>query len=203
MKGFWESNFKANLGNGWNGPFSALSHVIVQLWTKEQEKRWADTAEVWREQNDKECLVKHSHECNHPHFKILDSRIWGEMTRSSWVSLFVDDLVEFDKYCIRQQDPNIYSDTAQGEVPCLGWRGAVGSFTGNEGEICLTLPRVKISPSLLLTSLPHTHRIPPHCFTALKKVISAFCNPHPTPFGETCHKMRKKLIDPLWSRERE
>ena len=27
------------------------------------------------------------------------------------VSLFVDDLVEFDKYCIRLQEPNIYSDT--------------------------------------------------------------------------------------------
>ena len=29
------------------------------------------------------------------------------------VSLFVHDLVEFDKYCIsiRQQDPNIFSDT--------------------------------------------------------------------------------------------
>ena len=32
------------------------------------------------------------------------------------VSLFVYDLVEFDKYCIRQQDPNIYSDT---EARCL------------------------------------------------------------------------------------
>ena len=27
------------------------------------------------------------------------------------VSLFVHDLVEFDKYCIRQQDPHIYYDT--------------------------------------------------------------------------------------------
>ena len=32
------------------------------------------------------------------------------------VSLFVYDLVEFDKYSIRQQDPNIYSDT---EARCL------------------------------------------------------------------------------------
>ena len=34
------------------------------------------------------------------------------------VSLFVHDLVEFDKYCIsiRQQDPNIFSDT---EARCL------------------------------------------------------------------------------------
>ena len=149
MKGFWEPNFKANRGNGRNGPFSALSHVIVQLWTKEQEKRWADTAEVWREQNDKECLVNHSHECNHPRFKILDSRIWGEMTRSSWVSLFVDDLVEFDKYCIRQQDPNIYSDTAQGEVPCLGWRGAVGSLQEmkvRSASLCLK-SNLALSPS--------------------------------------------------------
>ena len=27
------------------------------------------------------------------------------------VSLFVDDLVEFDKHCIRQQEAHIYSDT--------------------------------------------------------------------------------------------
>ena len=32
------------------------------------------------------------------------------------VSLFVYDLVEFDKYSNRQQDPNIYSDT---EARCL------------------------------------------------------------------------------------
>ena len=34
------------------------------------------------------------------------------------LSLFVYDLVEFDKYCIsiRQQDPNIFSDT---EARCL------------------------------------------------------------------------------------
>ena len=36
--------------------------------------------------------------------------------RGDAVSLFVYDLVEFDKYCIRQQDPNIYSDT---EASCL------------------------------------------------------------------------------------
>ena len=36
--------------------------------------------------------------------------------RGDAVSLFVYDLVEFDKYCIRQQDPNIYSDT---EARCL------------------------------------------------------------------------------------
>ena len=36
--------------------------------------------------------------------------------RGDAVSLFVYDLVEFDKYCIRQQDPNMYSDT---EASCL------------------------------------------------------------------------------------
>ena len=40
------------------------------------------------------------------------------------VSLFVYDLVEFDKYSIRQQDPNIYSDT---EARCLVYAGE-GSF---------------------------------------------------------------------------
>ena len=141
--------FQGKFGKWVKRAFFARSHVIVQLLSGEQEKRWADTAEVWREQNDKECLVKHSHECNHPHFKILDSRIWGEMTRSSWVSLFVDDLVEFDKYCIRQQDPNIYSDTAQGEVPCLGWRGAVGSLQEmkvRSASLCLK-SNLALSPS--------------------------------------------------------
>ena len=42
---------------------------------------------------------------------VLVQRLRGDV-----VSLFVYDLVEFDKYCIRQQDPNIYSDT---EARCL------------------------------------------------------------------------------------
>ena len=192
--------FQGKFGKWVKRAFFARSHVIVQLLSGEQEKRWADTAEVWREQNDKECLVKHSHECNHPHFKILDSRIWGEMTRSSWVSLFVDDLVEFDKYCIRQQDPNIYSDTAQGEVPCLGWRGAVGSFTGNEGEICLTLPQVKPRP---LSFQRHCRIRTEYRHTVLQLLKRLYrLSVIPTPFSETCYKMQKK-IDPLWSRERE
>ena len=44
------------------------------------------------------------------------SRRSGRCTPGGDVSLFVYDSIEFDKYCIRQQDPNIYSDT---EARCL------------------------------------------------------------------------------------
>ena len=39
------------------------------------------------------------------------------------VSLFVYDLVEFDKYCIRQQKLNIYFDTAASALsnPNMSW----------------------------------------------------------------------------------
>ena len=41
--------------------------------------------------------------------------IWDGTVDSIAVSLFVDDLVKFGKYSIRQQDPNIYRKNTIGD----------------------------------------------------------------------------------------
>ena len=85
-------------------------------------------------------------------------------------------------------------------------RGAVGSLQEmkvRSASLCLKKSNLALSPSNVTAAYAQNTATLFYSSNVLKKVLSAFCNPHPTPFSGTCHKMQKKLIDPLWSRERE